>query len=294
MSPRKKALIIGSIIAACLLLVFGYLYYERRQAANVSRDDRRDLTRKKKSVVSVKAGKGGKTADFQRMFPRSERSRPLESVERFQSSISAQITQMRLLKNQYVKQGEVISPFSLRRICRRKKMKRIAALEEARLNLQMLQKVTIPQTIRRKIAEGFVGCESELRQRPRNLRRDGKDLYEKGGLVAQRIGSVTACFAKRRQRLKARAEKYEFECNSAVNPNSHKPSRNRKSNRLKRALIRLTCRKIRRRCARRFRVSSPTSFNTKANLPLRARNLLTIANVGEVIVKANFADTVVG
>ena len=56
---------------------------------------------------------------------------------------------MRLLKNDYVRQGEVLAVLASQDL-QAQRNEAQAALEEARLNLQTLQKVTIPQTRARR------------------------------------------------------------------------------------------------------------------------------------------------
>lgn len=181
MPPRKKALIIGGIVAACLLLIFVYFYYERNKTADVNvTTDSADA--KAETVVSVKVAQAEKQ-------PISKDVSALGTVAPVEqstvaASISAQITQMRLLKNQYVRQGEVLAVLASQDL-QAQRSEAQTALEEARLNLQTLQKVTIPQNAaqsQKDLADAKANADNARATYERR-----KDLYAKGGLSLKEL-----------------------------------------------------------------------------------------------------------
>ena len=284
-SPRQKALIIGGIIAACLLLIFGYFYYERRQAANAAATtDAADS--KAAVVVSVKAEKAEKDS-ISKEYTAVGTVAPAESST-ISASISAQITQMRLLKNQYVRQGEVLAVLASQDL-QAQRNEALAALDEAKLNLQTLQKVTIPQNSaqsQKDLADAQANADNA---RVTYTRR--QDLYEKGGLSLKELEASQLAVRNAENALKLSQANAKLN-NSAVNPNSQAIAQSK----IKQAETRVNTIDVQKNQAE---VRAPISgvvtdqFQFDGEFAAQGAKLLTISNVGEVIVKANFSDTVV-
>ena len=179
-SPRRKSLIVGGIVAACLLLIAGYFYFERNKSAETAADTATET--KEEVVVSVKVARAEKQ-------PISNEYKAIGTVAPAEqstvaASISAQISQMRLLKNQYVKQGEVLAVLASNDLSAQRSEAN-AALEEAKLNLQTLQKVTIPQTAAQNQKDAADAKANADNARAVYERR--QDLYAKGGLSLKEL-----------------------------------------------------------------------------------------------------------
>src|SRR5215203_108979 len=101
-SPRRKFFVILGIVLFVLALVLGYFYIERRKEITASVEEE-----KPEAVVSVKVAKVEKETIAQE-FTAIGTVAPAEQST-VAASISAQIKQMRLLKNQSVTQGEVLA-----------------------------------------------------------------------------------------------------------------------------------------------------------------------------------------
>jgi multidrug efflux pump subunit AcrA (membrane-fusion protein) len=212
---RKKFLIIGGIVAAVFLLIFGYLYLERQKQADVAATSASTPADASPDVVvSVKVAKADKqtiTKDVSALATVA----PLEQSN-VSASISAQIKQMRLLKNQYVRQGEILAVLASQDL-EAQKAEATAALEEARLNLQTLQKVTIPQTAAQNQKDLSDAKAAADNARATYERR--KDLYAKGGLPLKELEASGLALQNAENALRL-AQSNKSLNSSAVNPNS--------------------------------------------------------------------------
>ncbi len=281
-SPRQKFLIIGGIIAACLLLIFGYFYYERGKTADAGAATE---TGKTEIVVSVKVAKAEKQ-------PISREFRAIGNVAPAQAStvaasISAQIKQMRRLKNQLVKQGEVLAVLASQDL-QSQRNEANAALDEARLNLQTLQKVTIPQSKAQLEKDSADANANADNARAAFERR--RDLYAKGGLSLKELetSQLALTNAENARRLAQNNAKLNA---AAVNPNAQAIAQSK----IKQAETRINSIDTQTNLAQ---IRAPLSgivvdqFQFEGEYAAAGARLLTIADTGAVIVKANFADTV--
>lgn len=281
--PREKILIIGSLIAAVLLLIAGYFYIEKRKQAPA---DQTSTDQKTEVVVSVKVAKAEKQA-ISKDISSIGTVAPLEQSN-VSASISAQITQMRLLKNQYVSQGDIIAVLASQDL-QAQITEAQAALEEARLNLQTLQKVTIPQTSaqnRRDLSDAKANADNARATYERRV-----DLYAKGGLSLKELEASHLALKNADNALKLAEENSRLNV-SAVNPNARQIAESK----IKQAQDRVNTISVQKNLAE---VRAPISgivtdqFQYEGEFAAQGAKLVTISNVGEVIVKANFADTVV-
>ncbi|MGI8469564.1 MAG: efflux RND transporter periplasmic adaptor subunit [Pyrinomonadaceae bacterium] len=283
-SPRKKFLIIGGILAACLLLIFAYLYYERGKAPDVNVATNTDES-KAETVVGVKVAKAKKQPIAQE-FTAVGTVAPAEAST-VAASISAQITQMRLLKNQYVKQGEVLAILASQDI-QAQKNEAQAALDEAKLNLQTLQKVTIPQT--RAQTEKDLSDAKAAADNARATYERRKDLYAKGGLSLKELEASGLALKNAENALRLAQNNTKLNI-SAVNPNAQAIAQTK----IKQARERINTINTQANLAE---IRAPISgvvtdqFQFQGEYASAGAKLLTIADTGSVIIKANFADTV--
>ncbi len=282
-SPRQKFLIIGGILAASLLLIFGYLYYERSKTANVM--TAAASADKTETVVSVKVATAEKES-ISKEFTAIGNVAPAESST-VSASISAQIKQMRLLKNQYVRQGDVLAILASQDL-QAQRNEAQAALDEARLNQQTLQKVTIPQT--RAQTEKDLSDAKATADNARATYERRKDLYAKGGLSLKELETSELALKNTENALRLAQNNAQLNA-SAVNPNAQAIAQSK----IKQAQQRINTIDVQSNLAQ---IRAPISgvvtdqFQFEGEYAAAGAKLLTIADTGSVIVKANFADTV--
>lgn len=283
LSPLKKFLIISGIILLSLLSIFGYLYYERTKSVEKATAESEE--KKEDIVVSVKVAKAEKTSISQE-FTTVGTVAPAEQST-VSASISAQIKQMRLLKNEFVKKGEVLAILASQDL-QAQRNEAVAALEEAKLNLQTLQNVTIPQTnaqTEKDLADAKANADNA---RATYNRR--KDLYDKGGLSLKELeaSQLTLINAENALRLAQKNAKLNT---SAVNPNAKAIAENK----IKQAQAKINSIDAQSTLAK---VVAPISgivtdqFQFDGEFASQGAKLLTIADIGQVIIKAQFADTI--
>lgn len=280
-SPKKRFFIILGIISLALLLIVIYLY-SRQTAPTVETE----AEKKEEVVVSVKVAK----AEKETIAQESSALGTVQPVEQstVAASISAQIKQMRLLKNAFVQKGEVLAVLASQDL-QAQRNEAQAALEEARLNLQTLQKVTIPQT-RAQTEKDLSDAKATL-DNVRATYERRKILYDKGGLSLKELeaSKLALTNAENTYRLARQNAKINT---TAVNPNSRAIAESK----IKQAQDRLIAIDAQANLAT---VRAPISgivtdqFQFEGEFASAGARLLTIANIGEVIVKANFADSVV-
>ncbi|MEP6904315.1 MAG: efflux RND transporter periplasmic adaptor subunit, partial [Actinomycetota bacterium] len=204
------------------------------------------------------------------------------------ASISAQIKQMRLLKNQSVKQGEVLAVLASQDL-QAQLTEAKAVLDEAKLNLETLQKVTIPQTsaqTEKDLSDARANADNA-----RTTYERRKDLYDKGGLSLKELEASRLAWTNAENALRL-AEKNLKLNTSAVNPNARAIAENK----IRQAQERINSINTQANLAE---VRAPISgvvtdqFQFEGEFAAQGARLLTISDIGAVIVKANFADTVI-
>ena len=277
---RKRLWIIAAIILILALLVTIYLLWFRTSDAAETADKKDEV------VVSVKVAKAEKDtiareASAVGTVVPSEQS----SVS---ASISAQIRRMDLLKNHLVQKGDVIAILSSGDLEAQRNEAR-AALDEAKLNLQTLQSVTIPQA----------GAQSEKDVSDTKAALDNAKatyerrwtLYEKGGISLKEL-EVSQLAVVNAQNAYTLALKNTGINRNAVNPNSKAIALAK----IKQAQDRLAGLDVQ---ANRGEVRAPISgivtdqFQYEGDFASQGAKLVTISDISSVIVKAQFSDTVV-
>ncbi len=278
--PFKKFLIIGGITAASLLLIFGYLYYERQKTGEVKTEETKEDV-----VVSVKVAKAERSSISQEYTTIGTVAPAEQSI--VSASISAQIKQMRLLKNEFVRKGEVLAVLASQDL-QSQRNEAQASLDEAKLNLQTLQNVTIPQAnvqTEKDLADAKANADNA---RATYTRR--KDLYDKGGLSLKELESSQLALTNAENALRLIQKNSKLN-NSAVNPNSKAIAENK----IRQAQARIGSIDAQATLAK---IVAPISgivtdqFQFDGEFASQGAKLLTIADVSQVIVKAQFADNI--
>ena len=281
MSPRNKALVILGLVLLTLLLVAAYIVWFRNSPAPETAGETEE-----EKVVSVKVAKAEKE-------PIAEEFSAVGTVEPSEQAavsagISAQIKQMRLLKNTLVHQGDVLAVLESSDLAAQRNEAQ-GALEEARLNLQTLQKVTIPQTSAQTNKD--INDAKATADNARATYERRRVLYEKGGISLKELEASQLALTNAENAYKLALENSKINRN-AVNPNS----RSIAEAKIKQAQDHLQALAVQ---AERGVVRAPiTGIVTEqtqfeGEFAQQGAKLLTIANIGSVIVKAQFADTVV-
>ncbi|MEP6788461.1 MAG: efflux RND transporter periplasmic adaptor subunit, partial [Acidobacteriota bacterium] len=281
-SFNSKPIVIAAIVIAALVLGVLFLYLRSRPA--VDADD--EAQKKEEPVVSVKVAKAEKdTISSEISAPASVAPSEQSTVA---STISAQIIQMRLLKNEVVQKGEVLAVLASQDL-RAQRDEAQAALNEAKLNLETLEKVTIPQT--------SAQTEKDLSDAKANLdnvratyeRR--KVLYQKGGISLKELEASELAVTNADNAYKL-VQKNAGLNRSAVNPNS----RSIAEARIKQAQDKLKAIEVQANMAE---IKAPITgvvtdqFQFEGEFASSGAKLFTIADLSQVIVKAQLADTVV-
>lgn len=285
-SPQKKSLVILGSVALVLLLIGGYFYLQHRKTTVETGSGAAASDTKEETVVSVKAATAEKQSISQE-YTAIGTVAPAEQST-VSASVSAQIKQMRLLKNQFVRQGEVLAVLASQDV-QAQRGEAQAALDEAKLNLQTLQQVTIPQT--RAQTEKDLSDAKAAADNARATFERRRDLYAKGGLSLKEleVSQLALTNAENAARLAEQNSKLNA---SAVNPNARAIAESK----IKQAQQRINTINVQANLAE---VRAPISgividqFQFEGEYAAAGAKLLTISNAGEVIVKANFADTVV-
>lgn len=200
---------------------------------------------------------------------------------------SGQIKRMRLLKNVFVRQGDVIAVIDVRDLVAQR-AEAAAALEEARLNLRNLSAGSIPQT--------DVQTERELRdaraelQNARALYERRRALYEQGGIALKDLEAAQLALTTAENRLHLAERTAELRART-INPTDRAAAQAR----VKQAEERLASFDAQINYAT---VRAPISgmvtdqYQFQGEYVAPGSRLVAIADTSSVIVKAQFPDTV--
>ncbi|HMJ09379.1 MAG TPA: efflux RND transporter periplasmic adaptor subunit [Pyrinomonadaceae bacterium] len=275
--PRRRAFFIISAVVLLLLLIAVYFLWHRTPAADEAKEE---------VVVSVKVAKA------ERDFIANDVSavgtvNPAERAD-VAASISAQIRQMGMLKNQMVHQGDVIAILSSEDLAAQRAEAR-AAVEEARLNLQTVQKVTIPQAVAQSAKE-INDAKAAVDNTRATLERR-RVLYEKGGISLKELEASQLAYTNAQAAYRLALSNAQIN-RTGVNPNSQSIA----AAKIKQAEDRLANIEVQ---LSRGTVRAPITgivtdqFQYQGEFAAQGGKLVTIADIGTVIVKAPFADNVV-
>jgi RND family efflux transporter, MFP subunit len=277
-SPRKRAAIIMGIVIAAMVLVGAYLFLKREPAG--------ETEKKEDVVVSVKTSKAEKGPIAREISAVGTASAARQST--VAASISAQITQMAILKNALVQKGNVIAVLASQDLDAQRREAQ-AALDEARLNFETLQKVTIPQTsaqTEKELADAKAALDNAKATYERR-----KDLYAKGGISLKEVEASKLAFDNAENNLRLVQKNVRLNT-GAVNPNSRAIAETK----IKQAEDHLKTIEAQAGLAV---IHAPITgivtdqFQFQGEFASSGAKLVTIADVSEIIVKAQFADSAV-
>jgi len=275
--PRRRAFVILACVAVVLLLIVGYVMWNRNPATTEPEEE---------VVVSVKVAKVEKDSIAKNVSAIGTVV-PNERAD-VSASISAQIRQMGQLKNHVVNRGDPIAVLSSEDLVAQR-AEAEAAVDEAKLNLQTIQKVQIPQATAQSTKDINDAKATVDNTRATYERR--RVLYQKGGISLKELEASQLAFTNAEDAYRLAVSTAHIN-RSAVDPNSQ-------------AIAVAKIREAQDRLANinvqvgRGTVRAPITgivtdqFQYEGEFAQQGAKLATIADISTVIVKAQFADNVV-
>ena len=276
----KRPLVIGGVILAAFALIVLFLFLRSRNS------DQAETEKKEEPIVSVKVATAGKDAISSEISaPGSVAPAEQSTVS---STISAQIIQMQILKNALVRKGDVLAVLASQDL-RAQRDEAQHALDEAKLNLETVDRVTIPQASAQ--VEHDLSDAKAAMDNARATYERRQDLYRKGGISLKEVEASQLAYANAQNSYRL-AEKNASLNRTAVNPNSRAIAQAK----VKEAQDHLNAIQVQANFAQ---IKAPITgivtdqFQFQGEFASAGGKLLTIADISEVIVKAQFADTVI-
>lgn len=275
---RQRYIIIGgAAVLSVILLTVWLLWPSKKEAA---------ATEEVSVVVSVRVAHAEKqpiaseVSSLGTIFPREQAT--------VSPKVSAQIAQMRLLKNAVVRAGDVIAVLEDRDL-RAQRAEAVAALSEARLNVRALQSGAIPQAdaqAERDLRDARANVENA-----RALYERRRTLYSQGGIALKEVEAAQLALTTAEDNLRL-AERTVTLRRTAINPSDRALAESRvrqAEERVKALDAQLSYATVR----------APITgivtdqFQFQGEYASAGARLVTISDISEVIVKAQFADNVV-
>jgi RND family efflux transporter MFP subunit len=276
--PRRRSFfIIAGVVLLSLLLIGGYVIWNRNAATKEEAEE---------VVVSVKVAKAEKDSIAKEVSAIGTVV-PAERAD-VAASISAQIRQMGVLKNQLVKRGDSVAVLSSEDLIAQRNEAQ-AALDEARLNLQTVQKVQIPQSTAQSTKDVNDAKAAVDNTRATYERR--QVLYQKGGISLKELEASQLAYTNAQDAYHLAVSNEQIS-RGGVNPNSQSIA----VAKIKQAQDHLANIDVQ---VSRGTVRAPISgivtdqFQYEGEFAQQGAKLVTIADISTVIVKAQFADNVV-
>lgn len=278
---RRRKNVIIAVIACAALALIGYWFFFRSQPAGGTAK-----TSAAQVVVSVRTA----------MVEHSPIAMDVQALgtifPREQATVSAtnggQIRQMRLLKNQVVRQGEVIAQLDTRDL-QAQRAEAVAALQSAQVQARSITMGAIPQANAQNQRDLQDARASVANARALYDRRQA--LYRQGGIALRDVEASQLALITAEDNLRL-VERTAALRTSAIIPNDQAAARNavtQAEQRIKTIDAQMSFAQI--RAPLTGIVTDQFQFEGEYAAP--GARLVNIADISEVIVKANFADTVV-
>lgn len=279
--PKSKAgIIIGSVLLALFALLAWYFYFGKTAATETATEtDKADV------VVSVKTATA-ETKTISADVSATGTIFPLRQAV-VSANMNGQIREMGLLKDTLVRQGDVIARLDTRDL-QAQRAEAIAALSEAKLNLQSLTKSQIPQAEAQGQKE--LADAQAVAGNARALVNRRQILYDKGGIALKDLQDAQLALTNAEDSLRL-AQRSTTLRKSATNPLDTATANSKiqqAEQRIKTLDAQLSFAEV--RAPLTGFVIEQTAFT--GEYATAGAKLLTIADTGEIIVKANFPDTV--
>ena len=281
-ADRTKAIVVASIAGGViLLLLLAWLVWRRIETPAESDEDK-----KADVVVSVKVAKAERGPIALESSATGTVNPVREST--VAASISAQITSMGLLKNVFVNKGDLIASLASQDLIAQKN-EAAANLEEAKLGLQTLQKVTVPQSSAQ--SEKDISDAKAAADNTRATYERRQVLYREGGISLKDLEASQLAYTNAESAYRLALKNAQI-ATTGVNPNARSIAE-AKIAQAQHRLDQITVQ------ASRGEVRAPISgivtdqFHFQGDFASEGEKLVNIADTSSVIIKANFADTVV-
>ncbi len=279
MSPRQRQLLIIAALAAVLItIILIILIWRWRNSAAPE-----EATVVAVSVKVAKAEKGPIAAQISAVgtiFPRDKSD--------VAAKVSAQIKRMALLKNKFVKAGEVIAVLESRDL-QAQRAEAVAALNEARANERSVTTGTIPKTN----AEDQKAL-ADARAKVNNTRATYQRrlvLYQKGGISKKDLEASELELTTAQDELRLAEQTVTLRARS-LNPNDRALAA-AKTAQAQQHLATLDAQLSYATIRSPITGIVTDQFQYEGEFAAAGAKLVTISDISEVIVKAPFADTVV-
>jgi len=276
----KRLFVIGGIVVAAFALIVLFLFLRGRSTNEA------ETEKKEEPVVSVKVAKAEKDSISSEVSAPGTVAPAEQST--VSSTISAQIIQMQILKNALVRKGDVLAVLASQDL-RAQRDEAQHALDEARLNLETIDKVTIPQAsaqTEHDLSDAKANMDNARATYERRL-----DLYHKNGISLKELEASQLAYTNAQNAYRL-AERNAALNRTAVNPNSRAIAQAK----VKEAQDHLNAIQVQANFAQ---IKAPITgivtdqFQFQGEFASTGGKLLTISDISEVIVKAQFADTVI-
>ena len=277
-SRQRQTLIIASLVAMLIVVVLIVLIWRWRNSAAPEQ-----ATVVAVSVKVTKAEKGAIAAPISAVgtiFPRDKAD--------VAAKVSAQIKRMALLKNKFVKAGEVIAVLEARDL-QAQRAEAVAAVNEARANERSVITGTIPKTN----AEDQKALR-DARAKVNNTRatyQRRQVLFEKGGISKKDLEASQLELTTAEDELRLAEQTITLRAKS-LNPNDRALAA-AKTAQAQQHLATLDAQLGYATIRAPITGVVTDQFQYEGEFAGAGAKLVTIADISEVIVKAPFADTVV-
>ena len=278
-SHTARNVIIGAVILAVVGLAVWYFFFKNNSADQTTADEASVVVAVKTATVKTDTI----SADISAVGTVS----PLDQAV-VSSNVNGLITEMPLLKNQLVSKGQVLARIDTRDL-QAQRAEAVSALNEAQLNLQTLKKSVIPAAEaqnRKDTADAKAAADNAAALVSRR-----QFLYDKGGIALKDLQDAQLQLANAENSLRL-AEKTVSLRQSAISPLDTQTSQvkiNQAQDRIKTLDAQISLGTIR----------APLTgfvldqFQFQGEYATNGGKLLTLADTGQVVVKANFPDTLV-
>ncbi len=282
-SPKSKAgIIVGVVLLAVFALLAWYFYFGKTTIETTAETD----GEKADVVVSVRTIRA-ETKTISADVSTTGTIFPLRQAV-VSANMNGQIKEMGLLKDTLVRQGEILARIDTRDL-QAQRAEAVAALNEAKLNLQSLTRSQIPQAEaqgQKELADAQAAANNA-----RALVSRRKILYDKGGIALKDLQDAQLTLTNAEDSLKL-AQRSTGLRKTATNPLDTATANSKiqqAEQRIKTLDTQMSFAEV--RAPLTGFVIEQTAF--AGEYATAGGKLLTIADTSEIIVKANFPDTVV-
>ena len=279
-SHTTRNVIVGVLILLLVGLAVWYFFFRSSKAADQTTADEADVV---VSVVTDTVKTDTISADATAVGT----VYPLEQAL-VSSNINGLIAEMPLFKNQLVTKGQVLAGIDTRDL-QAQRTEAVSALSEAKLNLQTLQKSTIPAAEaqnKKDLADAKAAADNASALVARR-----KFLYEKGGIALKDLQDAELQLTNAQNSLQL-AQKSASLRQTAISPLDTQTSQvkiSQANDRIKTLDAQISLGTI--RAPLTGIVIDQTQF--QGEYATSGGKLLTIADTSQVVIKVNFSDTLV-